>query len=503
MEQKLSSEQNPPNNGLKPGATPDATKNMKQPSNTPKGQGQLEALLSKQIRCVLIKGDPGTGKTTLAIDLLARYGKGLYISSRASLREAALHNDVLRGLLEKNLISELEITEKKGGLRFEDYRLGGAEDVLRAVIKAPEIMGTDPLVILDSWDFFGKLMEPVERQKTEQALFAMSEATNTKLLFVAETADQTPIDYMVDAVLLLEDSVHENHRIRRAIWKKLRSFEIPQRSYPYTLHGGTFSMMRGPYIPDIGSYATSNTADLVDIVPKKHTTFTYSTGSEDLDAFLGGAGGFTRGSFVLLEMGEHVGSNWHVPLSASIGGNFIANGGCVVTIPSLGLSPRMIKIFTARHFSPEVVNSSLRICHFYEGYADVDPCFVQLDSSSAGKAEDDLIKISTALKGGKQRPCYFFLGIEAMEDILGAENLGNIGAATSIFLKKTGDLMICGVKHGSKLLTKLSNSTDIHLKMDQIDGALMLYSVKPPSAIYNLYYDYSLGYPKVRLIPMV
>jgi hypothetical protein len=71
-------------------------------------------------------------------------------------------------------------------------------------------------------------------------------------------------------------------------------------------------------------------------------------------------------------------------------------------------------------------------------------------------------------------------------------------------MKNSGDVMMCVVKQGSALTTKLSNSSDLTLRLDAIDGTMVLYSMKPPSPkLYHLEYEYTLGYARVRLTPIV
>ncbi|MFI5420611.1 MAG: RAD55 family ATPase [Nitrososphaerales archaeon] len=197
----------------------------------------LRSFLSPRVRTLLIKGEPGSGKTTLALELLKEFGRGVYISSRVSGDMLLEQNRQLRDLVERGVIASLsmsEYTEKSSNYKFEDFRLASIEDVLMSILARPATKD-ESLIVLDSWDSIAGKLESKDRMKTEQSLLVIAEANKVKLVFVSEEENMSASDYFVDAVIKLEDLERDGMRVRQIVWKKLRGSRIPRRSSLYTL----------------------------------------------------------------------------------------------------------------------------------------------------------------------------------------------------------------------------------------------------------------------------
>ena len=194
----------------------------------------LESFLDAEIRTILVKGEPGTGKTLLGLELLRRYGRGVYLSSRVSQEGVFDQYPELKMLFRQGKIKVAG--PKAAGAKFQDVRFADAatmvEFILGSIGKSKE-----PLVILDSWDTIAKELDKVERLKTEKTLVAMADAQRARLVFISEEPSSTSTDYAVDAIVTLKDEMHDGRRVRRMEWNKLRGSDIPQKSYLFSLHG--------------------------------------------------------------------------------------------------------------------------------------------------------------------------------------------------------------------------------------------------------------------------
>ncbi len=116
-------------------------------------------------------------------------------------------------------------------------------------------------------------------------------------MLVSETTDITAMDYMADAVLEMEDDKFEGQANETCHLEKAQGFEIPQRSYAYTLNEGRFLMIETPL-----TFAYPSNPVWKPFEAIKHGDRHYSTGITILDSFLGG--GLVKGGLVLLDSAQ-------------------------------------------------------------------------------------------------------------------------------------------------------------------------------------------------------
>src|SRR5487761_2595 len=456
----------------------------------------LKPLLKPQVRAILIKGEPGTGKTTIALELLRLYGKGIYVSTRVSEEQSNEHHPELNSLFRKGEVLEINGDQasksKITPYTFEDLRLSDPKSVVSTIIKAIDKI-KDPLIVLDSWDAIANRTERIERLKVEQSLSLIAVGRNARLVFTSEEPTMTTTDYLVDAVITLRNEMYEGRRIRKLEWNKLRGSSIPHWTTLYTLAGGRFSLFGAgasvwPSIPEPKQFK-----------PLPHKALFYSTGSHELDEFFGG--GLRKGCMILIEYGKYIGSSSFNPITTSIRCNFLMNGGCNVTIPSPGVTANRIKESVEKHVPESIIESSMRLGYF--DIFDNDPCFFALDASSPTKYLEIQGRGPKNKKEEKKNPFFFTHGAETLEYVYSHEDAFRFGQGLLQRVRHLGDVLITIARYGSPFITELSNLSDVHVKLDTIDETLVIQSLKPWSQLFHVNYDYSLGVPSVRLTPFV
>ena len=456
----------------------------------------LRPLLKPQVRAILIKGEPGTGKTTIALELLRLYGKGIYVSTRVAEEQSSEHHPELNALFKKGDVLEIsgdQASKKKiMNYSFEDLRLSDPKSVVSTILKSVDQV-KDALIVLDSWDAIANRTERIERLKVEQSLSLIAVGRNARLVFISEEPVMTTTDYLVDAVITLKNDLYEGRRVRKLEWNKLRGSSIPHWTTLYTLAGGRFSLL------GTSGSTWSTIPEPKAFRPLPNKGLFYSTGSRDVDAFLGG--GLRKGCQILVEYGKYVGSSAFNPITTSIRCNFLMNGGCNMTIPSPGVTANRIKEAVLRHVPESIVRSRLR-----QGYFDIfdkDPCFFALDATSPTNSFDILMKEVQKVKEEKNKPCFFSYGADTLEYVYSHEDAFRFGQGLLQRVRHLGDVLIAIARYGYPYVTELSYLSEIHIKLDTIDDALVLQSVKPWSQLFHVNYDYSLGVPNIHLTPLV
>jgi len=457
----------------------------------------VEGLLNPAVKAISIKGSPGAGKTTLALELIKAAHGGMYVSTRVTETLLVKQYRSFASLIEHGevVIYQPPATQKAkvGTLEYEQVRQG--KQITDMAQKAAEIANdrNKPLIVLDSWNSFTRELDEKDLAKAENDLLTTIEKSQQKIVFVGEGLELTSVDYLVDAIVVLHDNEHEGRRVRKIEWIKLRGKEIPQKMYLFTLANGEFRTL-----PKAQEHFTPTNFTAQKFKPIPHSRETYSTGSRDFDAFLGGLG---RGGVVVLEFGRTVSARIHLPLSTVIRCNFLAQGGCSVTIPSGEVPAGRIKQDAYPYLEKQAVESNLGVAHFET--APADPWFIKLYGKSFENDQQIFWQKVNELKAGLDKPCFIYMGIDTIE--YGYEHPDIMGPLMTAIqnVREYKDVIIFGVKPGSQLKQKLSDVSDLHMKIDEVEGASILYLVKPPSGLMHLTYDFSPGYPTVKLTPIV
>src|SRR5438132_2710660 len=216
--------------------------------------GDLLDLMSRFLESpgnvLLIQGAPGTGKTTLALELLnkargTRIGphtisaNKVYVSSRVSSSKLHRHfpgvHEVLDSMSGKEAASS---GTRLGG----DGRIAGAANIVSRIL-ALKRAKQKGIIVVDSWE--GAVAKATEEQRNEMetAIFQDLEESKLSAVIVSESENSPKLDYLVDGIVTLSLSRLEDRTVRGVTVNKLRGFRLHTQGALFSLDGGKFTLL--------------------------------------------------------------------------------------------------------------------------------------------------------------------------------------------------------------------------------------------------------------------
>ncbi|OGH64167.1 MAG: DNA repair protein RadA [Candidatus Magasanikbacteria bacterium RIFCSPHIGHO2_01_FULL_41_23] len=182
--------------------------------NTPRiatGLSELDRVLGGGIvpgSLILLGGEPGIGKSTLALQLATLISPTLYLSGEESVGQIKLRADRL-------------FTKKI------NFRLGNETNVetICATITAekPTLAVIDSIQTITSHDVLGEAGNPNQVRAATVKLLETAKSTNTAIVIIGHVtkegtvAGPKTLEHLVDTVLYLEGERHHSYRLLRTV----------------------------------------------------------------------------------------------------------------------------------------------------------------------------------------------------------------------------------------------------------------------------------------------
>jgi KaiC/GvpD/RAD55 family RecA-like ATPase len=429
---------------------------------------------------LLIRGAPGTGKTMLALELIRAFGSSnaVYLSTRVSpsslyeqfpwLGESTPPIDVIDAT---KLYISADIIP--GIQSFPDTiysRLGK--------VKKPAT------VVIDSWEAITAQIER-EKEKIESLAAAVTELARhdeMNLILVSEKFGISPttLDYMVDGVVTLRRLTLDHRTARELELEKLRGVRINQSKYPFSLEGGRFQY--------IEPFKRKSVRRKLRVQPLQNSETHISTGSAEMDTLLGG--GFERGSFNVIEMGDDMSIWGYQSIVIHMLINCIAQKNHCICLPCCGWDERHLRAQLLPFVSEEDYMKYMTVF-------EIGPAKRESEKSEnvrflEGKSIELDWGIIRSFVSQLEPPVFTAIGADTLEHPYQLKEKGKLGTMVKWLscvmtdTRAAGNVVVIGVNPKLELCGELTHLSTTYLKLAELDTTVVLYGVRPATGLHCL-----------------
>ncbi|MEM0365043.1 MAG: gas vesicle protein GvpD P-loop domain-containing protein [Candidatus Nitrosocaldus sp.] len=460
---------------------------------------------------LLIRGLPGAGKTTLALELMRsvrdRYNC-FYISTRVSYNKLRKQLPWVEDMLDDSTalqfmpghaaISKNGDTNKIDSI---DLRLSSADNLLNFVVDKL-INSRRAFLVLDSWDALAKEIPMDERLKMEKSMLAVADANDGMLVFISEEPEMNTLAYLVDAVITLDKDESNNVWMRTMKIDKMRGVAIRKNKFIYTLHGGHFTMVENKkkvsYVPSLFPPLAS-----------KHGYV--STGSRDMDDALGD--GIREGSVVVLEVDNNVNMQYaRIIMLNAVLNNIRSNKQAMVICgedePLVKVLRKIVPhctsydlnrlmVFTSpSHMQEQEYATAYRELSTYDKNSMNEGMVMNLTDDpeeNFALLVDSYIKLK---EEGKSMVIYANMIWNELDEV--KDRL----VYSAKVVRNNRDVLMITVKSRTELADAANMLADVHIKLMNENDTHILSIVKPEERVYAVILDDN-GYPSYSLLPLL
>lgn len=448
---------------------------------------------------LLIKGDVGTGKTTLALTLLLALNvkkNCLYLSTRTSPEKMFKHYSWIENFFDSSKKLDLsDVSEVATDIAtFVDARLDEPSSLYERITN--ELMDVKaPIIIIDSWDAISTFMDNDSLKNNARVLQTWRERAGAKIIFVSENPDDKTLDFLVDGIVELNQK-HLDHRILREITlTKLQGVQIGKPSYLFSLYNNLFHSYR-PYKPSDFVFSFSKKMELN---MKKHEAVIdnsyIKSGFDLLDKELGS--GFPNKGLVILELDSHVNPKIMLSFLKKIIEKFCNSEEFILFHSIEGIDNDLVHQYID-YFKQRNNNGFLEIVNDYTQNQH-DGISLNMDCDLMSNF---LKRLDMQKQNREQKLILSVVGTNLFRNI--ANTIEDSVKNSIEKIKFQSNLTIIATKSSNEKLNNiLLEYADIHLKIIEISGNLLLLSKTPWTHFFAIVPNLTNDFSEIELESIV
>jgi KaiC/GvpD/RAD55 family RecA-like ATPase len=471
---------------------------------------ELMQFVKRDTYSLLVKGNSGTGKTTLSLTILRALeirSNFFYISTRLSPRQLFVNYPWLEKFVVRENIEVNDPSNQRSSLSsFEDARLDEPESLFERITN--QLMDVKaPIIIIDSWDAIASFMDTEARLNNERVLQTWRERAGAKLIFTSEDSEDNTLDFLVDGIVELKQKVYRNADIRQIFLAKLRGTKINRSSYIFTLNNGVFKSYNH-YDPS--EFLITNKR--INPLSKRDRSEHKTSSPLDLPSNSSNVKKFIRiiceslsiefshevqeNKIVLIEVDPVITPNVCTSFLAKIIAQFLSNDSNIIAQPVPGIEPRLFLDFLQPYLSRKL-GKNLRLLHYSKNDTEISEFIDEYGTQDTSSERFKRLK-EVVSKVQSQRKNKILMSMLMLDDFDNRSDGDFLFSKIIPFLRFNVDLSIL-VSIKPVRYKELVRNVDMLLRLNLLHNTLLLESIIPDGHSHALSVHRSLGVPAITL----
>ncbi len=462
----------------------------------------------------VIKGNPGTGKTTFILNMITKYmdkNKGIYISTRVSPDGLQMQFPRIKELLPTLQLLDASQTFLPPLLESEienfiknTLQFNSIEEFIIEFSKRIENI-PNPIVVIDSWEgLFTQIKEKGEGSsnnnsisKFENYLIEAVRKLSVKLFLIGESDKKSGWDYLVDCVITLYNSIDDGRTLRVFEINKIRSIACDRPKRLFSLDSQNFVFFSS-VVPQTKTISKWNVL--------KDPEDACSTGSSDFDKILLN-NGFMKGSYNLIEYDPEVPIESLKYLITSLVCNFSRSRKGVIIYSLDSQETKIIdRLRILLYLSEDDINERIRIFRNDDGILPEKREYVIPIQFEKYPEKFTEVYVDMSNKT-KNLPVLSIMSYNSIDFSLDFGNRLELIINHIKSVKKENLIEIGIINSNRKGLDtfndQLASLADTHFKIINYFGDICIFGIKPFTPLYHFGVDYTKGNLKVQLTKII